>query len=102
MKVFKRVRQYNMRLNPEKCTFRARAEKYLGFCLTNRGIEPNPDKCEEVVQINVLPSKKDVQKLNDILTALNMVISKSSHYALPFYRMLRKEATFEWTHEYER
>jgi len=43
--VFKALRKANMRLNPEKCTFKVEGGKFLGFMLTHRGIEANPDKC---------------------------------------------------------
>jgi len=33
-RVFEQTRKYNMRLNPEKCTFRVQAGKFLDFYLT--------------------------------------------------------------------
>jgi len=33
-----------VKLNPEKCTFGEEGGKFLGFILTSRGIEANPDK----------------------------------------------------------
>jgi len=39
------VRKYNMRLNPTKCSVGVQVGKFLGFLLTKRGIEANPDKC---------------------------------------------------------
>ncbi|GAU10075.1 hypothetical protein TSUD_423040, partial [Trifolium subterraneum] len=44
-RVFDQARKFNMRFNPEKCTFGVKAGKFLGFYLTERGIEANPDKC---------------------------------------------------------
>ncbi|GAU51366.1 hypothetical protein TSUD_134070 [Trifolium subterraneum] len=44
-RVFDQARKFNMRFNPEKCTFGVKAGKFLGFYLTERGIEVNPDKC---------------------------------------------------------
>lgn len=41
--IFRQVRKYNMRLNPEKCSFRVRGGKFLGFMLTHRGIEANTE-----------------------------------------------------------
>lgn len=38
------IRKHGMRLNPIKCSFGVQAGKFLGFMLTNRGIEANPDK----------------------------------------------------------
>nr|KYP49940.1 Retrovirus-related Pol polyprotein from transposon 17.6 [Cajanus cajan] len=43
--VFDEVRRYHMRLNPAKCTFGVAGGKFLGFMLSKRGIEANPDKC---------------------------------------------------------
>ena len=43
--VFAQARQCKMRFNPEKCTFGVKAGKFLGFYLTKRGIEANPEKC---------------------------------------------------------
>jgi hypothetical protein len=34
-----------------------------------------------------------------MLTALGRLISRSAQHALPFFRLLRKEANFEWTQE---
>ncbi|XP_072057740.1 uncharacterized protein [Arachis hypogaea] len=38
-KIFGQIRAYNMRLNPEKCTFDVPGGKFLWFILTSRGIE---------------------------------------------------------------
>ena len=44
-KVFAQAMQCRMRFNPEKCTFGVKAGKFLGFYLTEQGIEANRDKC---------------------------------------------------------
>lgn len=48
-KIFTELRKHNMRLNLKKCTFRVEIGKFLGFMLTYRGIEANPNKCEVVI-----------------------------------------------------
>ncbi|MCI52325.1 hypothetical protein A2U01_0073569, partial [Trifolium medium] len=50
-KVFEQVRRCKMRFNPEKCTFGVRAGKFLGFYLTERGIEANPIKCKAFTEL---------------------------------------------------
>ena len=35
---------YNMKLNPNKCVFRVTAGKFLGFMVSQTGIEVNPEK----------------------------------------------------------
>ncbi|XP_015955443.1 uncharacterized protein LOC107479859 [Arachis duranensis] len=46
--VFNAIRKHGMRLNPAKCTFMVEAGKFLGFMLTQRGIEANPDKFQAI------------------------------------------------------
>ena len=38
---FDTLRLYNMKLNPSKCTFGVTAGKFLGFMISQRGIEVN-------------------------------------------------------------
>ncbi|CAJ2674684.1 unnamed protein product [Trifolium pratense] len=100
-KVFEQARKYNMRFNPEKCTFGVRAGKFLGFYLTERGIEANPDKCRAFAELPTPNDKKSIQTLNGMLTSLSRFVSKSAQHALPFFKLLKKEAVFEWTDECE-
>jgi ribonuclease HI len=100
-RVFEQAWRCKMRFNPEKCTFGVRAGKFLGFYLTERGIEANPDKCRAFTQFPMSDSKKSIQTLNGMLTSLSRFVAKSAQHALPFFKLLRKESTFEWTEECE-
>ncbi|GAU45489.1 hypothetical protein TSUD_191080 [Trifolium subterraneum] len=100
-KVFEQARKVNMRFNPEKCTFGIRAGKFLGFYLTERRIEANPDKCRAFTEFPTSNDKKSIQTLNGMLTALSRFVAKSAQHALPLFKLLRKESAFEWTEECE-
>ncbi|GAU45421.1 hypothetical protein TSUD_182900 [Trifolium subterraneum] len=100
-RVFDQARKYNMRFNPEKCTFGVKAGKFLGFYLTERGIEVNPDKCRAFFDYPTPKSKKSIQTLNGMLTSMARFVAKSAQHALPLFKLLRKETTFEWTEECE-
>jgi len=50
-----------MRLNPEKCVFGVEEGKFLGFMLTNKGIEANLDKCQAIMEMKSPKNVKDVQ-----------------------------------------
>jgi len=49
--LFQGLGKYNLKLNPEKCVFRVKAEKFLGFMLTQRRIQMNPEKCATIVNM---------------------------------------------------
>ena len=40
---FDTLQQYNMKLNPSKCAFGVSSGKFLGYMVSHRGIEANPD-----------------------------------------------------------
>ncbi|GAU50709.1 hypothetical protein TSUD_301140 [Trifolium subterraneum] len=90
-----------MRFNPEKCTFGVKAGKFLGFYLTERGIEANPDKCRAFFDYPTPKSKRSIQTLNGMLTSMARFVAKSAQHALPLFKLLSKETTFEWTEECE-
>ena len=100
-KVFTQARQCRMRFNPEKCTFGVKAGKFLDFYLIERGIKANPDKCRAFSDLPTRNSKKSIQVMNDMLTSLSHFVARSTQHALPFFKLLHKEETFEWTEECE-
>ncbi|GAU12536.1 hypothetical protein TSUD_182500 [Trifolium subterraneum] len=77
------------------------AGKFLDFYLTERGIEANPDKCRAFFDYPTPKSKKSIQTLNGMLTSMARFVAKSAQHALPLFKLLRKETTFEWTEECE-
>ena len=48
---FNTLRSYNMKLNPSKCVFGVTAEKFLGFMVSQRGIEVNPEKVWAILEL---------------------------------------------------
>ena len=44
---FSTLRKYSMKLNPAKCVFAIASRKFLGFIVSQRGIEPNPEKVKQ-------------------------------------------------------
>jgi hypothetical protein len=69
----------------------------LGYLISERGIEGNPEKIQAI--INMQPPKMlwHVQQLMGRLAALSRFISKLGEKALPFYWLLRKTDNFKWT-----
>ena len=49
-----------MKLNPSKCAFGVASRKFLGFMVSQRGIEANPDKIQAILNMKSLKNVKDV------------------------------------------
>ena len=83
-----------MRLNPKKCVFGIRSGKFLGFMVSQRGIDANPAKVQAVLDLEKPKSKKNVMKLTWRTEALSRFIAKSAEKFLPFFKVLRGNKDF--------
>ena len=46
--IFEILRNYKLRLNASKCSFGVGSGKFLGYMITHRGIEVNPDQIKTI------------------------------------------------------
>ena len=95
--VFSALRQYNLRLNPDKCVFGVDRSKFLGFMLTQCGIEANPEKCKAIIEMCNPTTVKEVQRLIGRLTAISRFLPKLAEQTQPIVQLLKKFTRFTWT-----
>ena len=57
---FDTLRSYNMKFNPGKCAFGVTAGKFLGFMVSQRGIEANLDKIRAIMEMKSPKNVKEV------------------------------------------
>ena len=81
---------YNMKLNPNKCAFGVMTGKFLGFMVSQKGIEVNLEKISAIMELEPSRTVKEVQSLNGKIAALNRFVLKATDKCLPFFRTLRK------------
>ncbi|XP_050256151.1 uncharacterized protein LOC126701813 [Quercus robur] len=68
---FDTLRSFNMKLNPNKCAFEVTAGKFLGFMVSQKGIEVNLEKVRAIMELEPPRTVKEVQSLNGKIAALN-------------------------------
>ena len=91
---FDNLQVYKMMLNPAKCVFGVPAGKLLGFLVSNRGIEANPEKIKAITSLAKPACINVVQRLAGRVAALSWFISWLGEKALPLYQMMKKIDTF--------
>ncbi|XP_028072301.1 uncharacterized protein LOC114274538 [Camellia sinensis] len=99
-KMFAILKHHKLRLNASKCAFGVGTGKFLGFLVTNRGIEADPSQIKAIQELEHLNSTKDVQHLAGMAAALNRFISRSSDRCRPFFKTLKSK--FFWDEECDR
>ena len=60
-KFFERILFYKFQLNPKKCTFGVKSGKLLGFIVSQRGIEVNPNKIKAILEMKPSRTKKEIR-----------------------------------------
>ncbi|KAL0301495.1 UNVERIFIED_CONTAM: hypothetical protein Sradi_6426300 [Sesamum radiatum] len=60
---FEVMRAYGMKLNPTKCMLEVRGGRFLGYMVSERGIETNPKNIKVIMQLKSPRTRKDVQNL---------------------------------------
>jgi hypothetical protein len=97
---FDNLNRYKLKLNLTKCSFGVSAGKLLGFLVSARGIEANPEKIQAILTMGKPTKLHDVQKLAGRITALSRFVARLGEKSLPFYALMKKsDDKFEWTDE---
>ena len=91
-----------MKLNPLKCAFGVSVGRFLGFIVTQRGIEANPAQLKAILQSSAPSSKKGIQQLTGQLAVLWRFISRFTDRLKLFFTTLRGANRAEWNVECDR
>ena len=73
--IFEILRKHRLCLNASKCSFSVGSSKFLGYMVTHRGIEVNPDQVKAINSLQLPRNPKEIQKLTGMTAALNRFIS---------------------------
>ena len=97
--IFEILRKHKLCLNASKCSFGVRSNKFLGYTVTHRRIEVNPNQIKAINSLQLPRNPKEVQKLTGMTAALNWIISRSADRCKPFFLLMNKCKGFEWIEE---
>ncbi|GJW94207.1 reverse transcriptase domain-containing protein [Tanacetum coccineum] len=64
IETFDTLRKSNMKLNSKKCTFGVEFGQFLGYMITNEGIQANPKKVQAIINMASPRTLHEVQALN--------------------------------------
>ncbi|KAG8481593.1 hypothetical protein CXB51_026544 [Gossypium anomalum] len=98
-RLFLRLRKFQLKLNPAKCTFGARSGKLLGFIVSEKGIEVDSDKVRAIRELPPPRSQKEVRGFLRRLNYIARFISQLTEKCDPIFRLLRKHNQGTWDEE---
>ena len=88
-----------MKLNLAKCMSGVSSGKFLGFMVSQRGIEANLEKIKAILDMASPRNVNEVQRLTRRVATLNTFVSKAMDMCLPFFKTLKQ--AFQWIDECE-
>lgn len=96
-KIFERLRQYNLKLNPEKCNFFQTEVTYLGHKITDKGILPDDSKFKVVRDYPTPTNADEVRRFVAFCNYYRKFVPNFAKIAKPLNELLQKNFKFEWT-----
>ena len=90
-----------MKLNPFKCAFGVRSEKFSGFMVNQGGIEADPKKINALLEMSSPTKPKEVMSLGCKVATLSHFVSQATNCYAPFFDMLKGSKKFEWMNKCE-
>ena len=81
-----------MKLNPSKCAFGVSSGKFLGFMVSHKGIEANPDKIQAILDMKPPQNTKEIQSLMDEFPRLTGLSLKLLINVCHFLRFSKKHS----------
>ncbi|KAL6321646.1 hypothetical protein AAG906_025478 [Vitis piasezkii] len=97
---FERIRQFRLRLNPKKCTFGVTSGKLLGYMVSERGIEVDPDKIRAILDMPAPRTEREVRGFLGGLQDIRFILIDD--ICEPIFRLLRKSQPTVWDDQCQR
>ena len=97
IEIFKRLKEFNLKLKPSKCEFLRKEVIYLGHKISEKGAQPDESKLEAVKSFPRPKTTTDIKSFLGLAGYYRKFIKDFSKKALPLTSLLKKDASFQWT-----
>jgi len=95
-KVLQKLKEAGLFIQPEKCEFSVQKTAFLGFLISENGIEMDPEKVNAVLAWETPKTVKDVQCFLGFANFYRRFIWKYSALCQSLFNLLRKVVPFVW------
>lgn len=95
-RVFERLREFNLKLQPEKCIFLRKEVVYLGHLITKDGIKPDPSKIDPIRNFPRPNNARAIKSFLGMIGYYRRFIPNFAEIAKPLTLLLKKSSKFVW------
>ena len=100
--VLERCREKNLKINPDKCRFRAPEVSYVGHVLSSNRLKPDPRKIEVIIEMPRPTNCEELKRFLGMVTYVVKFIPNMTQITAPLRQLLEKNVEWFWDLEQER
>ena len=90
------MRAHQLKMNPTKSFMGVASDKFLGFIVTSKGINLDPEKIRAVQEMQPPRNLRELRGLQERLAYIQRFISNLSGRCQPFTKLMKKGVSFIW------
>ena len=94
--VLQRLRDHELYAKRSKCDFGSTSVKYLGFVVSDQGIQPDPNKVRAIVEWKQPTSRTETRSFLGLANFYRRFIKNFSDIAAPLTDLTRTTVPFQW------
>ena len=100
--IFERLREADLKLKLQKCSFFKKHIQYLGHLLSEEGIQPLPEKLESISKMPTPKNAKQVKQFLGLVGYYRKFVPRFADISRILTKLTRKNEEFKWTTECEK
>ena len=94
--IFERLCEAGLKLNRSKCSFIKMHREFLGHLISEKGIEPMPDKLSAIKEMPAPRNPKEIKQFLGLVGYYQKFIPRFSDIAKPLMSLTRHDTLFIW------
>lgn len=89
-KIFQKLRDANLKIQPEKCSFLRKETSFFGHIITTEEIKPNPDKIKQILSYKIPATRKEIKQFLGMVRFYRKFIKHFAKISRPMTNCLKQ------------
>ena len=95
------MQKVSLKLNAEKCIFKAESIPFFGHVISRDGIKPDPKKMDAIRTMMMPMLKLELQSFLGLCNYLANYVPSLSAVLQPLCELTKKDTNFQWNSQYD-
>ena len=100
--LMERAKERQLKLNPDKIQFKLKRISFMGFKITEAGVQPEPSRVQAITEMPEPKSKLEVQRFIGMVNYLNTFCPSLAKVISPLHMLTRQDSVFMWSTVHEK